>query len=180
MRLRTEYAAQTSAYARPTATGMCLLQYLRKSLSANRVFSRFILFNPASSLSFLLHYIMLRTLLSIIFSNRRRHNEFNFYQKEILVEVVDSDLTFETIQKISDVSRFFVRSVLLRIKNREDETSASRSDRSEIFFIRDKRHILRIARRNSKIIYRDLMQKIEVICSHDIIYRLLKEKNITN
>ena len=145
-------------------------------MNANRVFSRFILYNFVS-FYFFFHYIMLRISLNIIFSNRRRHNEYIFYQKKFFVEIVDSNFTFETIEKIYKIFKFFVRDVFFKIKNCENEIFVSRFNRSKMFFIRDKKYIFRIARRNSKIIYKNFMKKIETICNHNIIYRLLKKKN---
>lgn len=55
-----------------------------------------------------------------------------------------------------------------------------RSGRPRKLTVRDERHILRIARREPRITYRDLIAKSGVAVSHDTIYRLLREAGIIN
>ena len=123
---------------------------------------------------------MLRSSLAIIFSNRRYKIEYNLYQREIIVEIIDENVTFETIQKTHEISKSIAQVIVKNVKINNDDQFVSRFDRSKFLFIRDQKYILRIARRNSKIIYAKLVEQVEIICNHDIIYRLLKEKSIIN
>ena len=156
------------------------LQFFRINVRPKRVFSRFAYIISSHSSSFFHHYIMLRSPLTIIFSNRRYKIEYIFYQRKLITKIVEFDITFETIQKIHEISKSIVQFIIKNVKIDNNDEFASRFDRFKSFFIRDQRHIFRIVRRNSKIIYKKLVEQVEVTCNHDIIYRLLKEKNIIN
>ena len=123
---------------------------------------------------------MLRTSLSIISSNRRRNTRYISYQKELICEVIDSEITSSSIQSQFHVLENFVRYIFLIVNNDNNDVVKQIIDRFRKLIIRDERHILRIARRKLKIIYKEFIAKIEIICNHDIIYRLLKEYDIMN
>ena len=120
---------------------------------------------------------MFRTSLSIIFSNRRRNTRYISYQKELICKIIDSEITSSFIQNQFNVSKNFVKYIFCIVNNDNNDIFKSIIDRFRKFTIRDKKHILRIVRRKFKIIYRNFISKIDVICNHDIIYRLLKKKH---
>ena len=72
------------------------------------------------------------------------------------------------------------RYILLTSSSHNHNTSTKRTGRPKSLSIRDERHILRIVRRTPKITYKNLIEKAGLDCSHDTIYRLLKEEGITN
>ena len=140
----------------------------------------FRVFNSFSISSFLFHCIMNRTSLSSISDNHHRHHQYTFYQKELICEIIDDELISSRIEKQYCVSKNFVRYVLFTHKSQLTKISNSRSDRLKVLTTREQRHIIRIARRGFRIIYKNFKIQIEVDCFIDIIYRLLKEKNIIN
>ena len=123
---------------------------------------------------------MERTPLFIISDNRRRHTEYSSYQRELIAGVVVCEASSNSLKKRFEISKFFAQFILFNVLQRNNGDSLSRFDRLKMLSIRDERHIIRIARRELKIIYRELRSRVEVTCSHDILYRLLKEKNIIN
>ena len=78
------------------------------------------------------------------------------------------------------MSESFTRYILLISFFHNHNIFTKRTGRFKSLSIRDERHILRIVRRTFKIIYKNFIEKAGLDCSHDIIYRLLKEKNIIN
>ena len=159
---------------------MGVVQYLRKSLRPQREFSRFAHLNaPHPPFSFNNH-TMERTPLFIISGNRRRHTEYSPYQRGLIAGVVVCEASPDSLKKRFEISKSFAQFILFNALQRNNDDSLSRSDRPRMLSIRDERHIIRIARRELKIIYRELRSRVEVTCSHDTLYRLLKEKSIIN
>ncbi len=156
------------------------VQYLRKSLRAKTRKARFFNLGPQNLLSFLNHYTMLRTSLGSISSNRRPHTSYTPYQRELIHETIALGITSYRINKSCEISTFIVRFIVFNALIRHVDDSKPRFDRSKKLIIRDKRHILRIVRRESRITYKNLITKNEIDVSHDIVYRLLKETNIIN
>jgi len=123
---------------------------------------------------------MLRTPLGSISSNRRPHTQYSSYQRELIHEVVAARVTSYRIEKFYKIAQFIIKSIVSNALIRHTGDSKSRFDRSKKLIVRDERHILRIARREPRITYKDLIAKSEVAISHNTIYRLLKEAGIIN
>ena len=123
---------------------------------------------------------MLRTPLASISSNRRRNTQYTPFQKGIIIGAIGGGLTPSRIQKQYRVPESSVRYILQNHLNDDDGEAKPRSGAPKKLRIRDERHIIRIVRRNSKIIYRDLIKQAEVNVCSKTIQRLLKEENITN
>ena len=123
---------------------------------------------------------MLRTPLSSISSNRRHNTQYSSYQKGLIIGAVAAGYTSSRIRRECGVPESSTRYILLTSSSHDHNTSTKRIGRPKRLSIRDERHILRIVRRTPKITYKDLIVKAGLDCSHDTIYRLLKEKNITN
>ena len=140
----------------------------------------FRVFNPLSTSSFLFHCIMNRTPLGSISGNHHRHHQYTLYQKGLICGAIDGGLTPSRIEKQYRVPESSVRYVLSTHKSQPTGVSNPRSDRLKMLTTRKQTHIIRIARRNLRIIYKNLKIQIEVDCFIDIIYRLLKEKSIIN
>ena len=123
---------------------------------------------------------MLRTSLVSISSNRRRNTQYTSFQKGIIIEVIDGGLTPFRIQKQYRVLESSVRYIFQNHFNNDDGEAKPRFDVFKKLRIRDERHIIRIVRRNFKIIYRDFIKQAEMDVCSKIIQRLLKEEGIIN
>ena len=80
---------------------------------------------------------MLRTSSVNISSNRRYKTECSSYQKELITEIVESDLTLEAIQRIFEISTFIVQFIVKHAQINNNNDFTSRFDRFKSFFIRD-------------------------------------------
>ena len=123
---------------------------------------------------------MLRVSLSSISGNRRRHSEYTPDQRGLIVRAVGSEVTPGSLERTYSIPKSLVRTTLSKANSRDDGAFAPPFCRPKSLAIGDRRHILRIVRRDLKIQYKTLMEKVGVTCSHDTIYRLLKEKGIIN
>jgi hypothetical protein len=93
---------------------------------------------------------------------------------------IASRFTPNRIQKHYRVSKTSTIRIVQNALIRHNDESKSRFKRPKKLLIRDERHILRIVWRDFKIIYKNLAKKFDVSVSHNTLYRLLKEKKITN
>ena len=123
---------------------------------------------------------MPRTSLNFISSNRIRNTQYTFYQKKLIIEVVAANYSSLRIRNKCEMSKSFIRYILLISFFYNYNTFTKRTSRFKNLSIRDKKHILRIVRRTSKITYKNLIEKTKLDCSHNTIYWLLKEKSIIN
>ena len=123
---------------------------------------------------------MKRISLFIISNNRRRYTKYSFYQKDLIAEVVVCEALSNSLKKRFEISKSFAQFILYNALQYNNHEFFSRSDRLRMLSIRDERYIIRIARRELKIIYRELRSRVEVTCSHDTFYRLLKKEDIIN
>ena len=123
---------------------------------------------------------MNRTPLSSISGNHARHHQYTLYQKGLICGAIDGGLTPSRIEKQYRVPKSSVRYVLSTHKSQRTKVSNPRSDRPKMLTIREQRHIIRIARRDPRITYKNFKIQAEIDCFTDIIYRLLKEENIIN
>ena len=140
----------------------------------------FRVFNPPTTSSFLFHCIMNRTPLSSISGNHARHHQYTPYQKGLICGAIGGGLTPSRIEKQYRVPESFVRYILFTHKFQRTGISNPRSDRLKVLTTREQRHIIRIARRDPRITYKNLKIQTKIDCFINIIYRLLKEKNIIN
>ena len=123
---------------------------------------------------------MLRNSLSSISLNRRVRRQYNIYKRELICKTVASEIILYRIQKNYEVPEFFIRNIVLNVLIRHNLDFKSRSERFRKLITRDEQYIRWIIRRNSKIIYKNLIAETKVHINHNIIYRMLKEKEIIN
>jgi transposase len=123
---------------------------------------------------------MLRVSLDQISNNHVRKTEFILYQREIIVKAHVIDIDLDRIHKLTNLPDFTIRITLKKVVERDDDEIKSRSGRSVILSERDKRHLIQIARINSRISYTDLKDQIDLTCSRTIIYRALKNYELVN
>ena len=134
-----------------------------------------------SSHSYSTHSIyMQRTSLATITSNRRSRTELSSFQRELFMRAVNAKATLVKVERLCEVKEFIVRYTLLQSSTRNNEITKSRSDRFKSLSVRDRRHIVRIARLESKIIYQKLIEKARIECHRKIVYRVLKEYELIN
>ena len=93
---------------------------------------------------------------------------------------VFSGLTPAEIEKQCNVEESTVRYTVKQASSRPNGVSKPRSGRPKSISIRDQRHIIRIARLEPKITYRDLQEKTGIDCHRKTIYRILKNYGLTN
>ena len=123
---------------------------------------------------------MLRTPLSSISGNRRRHTEYSPYQRDVIAGAIAHGAKPSQLTRQFEISRRTVRTIVSNVLVRHNGETKPRSGRPRKLSIRDERHILRIVRRDPKITYKNLIAKVGVDVSHDTVYRMLKEQGITN
>jgi len=123
---------------------------------------------------------MNRTPLSSISGNRRRRGEYTSYERGLVAGAITYGARPCQLQKSFGSSRHTTRIIVENVLVRHNGESKPSSRRPKKLSIRDERHILRIVRRDSKITYKNLAEKVGVSVSHDILYRLLQEEGITN
>ncbi len=123
---------------------------------------------------------MLRTSLAQISGNHVRRTELTPYQRGVIIGAHSADASPGRISKLTNLPDFIVRITLKKAAEREDDQSRSRSDRPTMLFARDTRHLIRIARVNSRISYKELKIQAELACSRIIIYRALKSYELIN
>jgi transposase len=123
---------------------------------------------------------MIRTSLSSIFGNRRRYSKYTSYQRGLVAEAITYKARSCQLQKSFGLSRHITRIIVENVLVRYNDVFKLRSKRPKKLSIRNKRHILRIVRRDPKITYKNLVKKADVFVSHDTLYQLLKEEGIIN
>ena len=133
--------------------------------------------NPPSSI----HYpVMPRTPLATISSNRRRNTQLSPYERGLLVGASALGATAVEVEKVSGVPESIVRTTLSRASERHNGETKPRSGRPGRLSIRDQRHIIRIARVQPTITYKNLQKEAGVVCSRSTLYRCLKAYGLTN
>ncbi len=123
---------------------------------------------------------MLRVSLSSISNNHVRKTELTPYQRGIIVEAHTAEVSPSRIHKLTNFPDSTVRIILKKVAERDNSETKSRSDRSDLLSARDERHLIRIARVNSRISYKELKNEVELTCSRSIIYRVLKSYELIN
>ena len=118
---------------------------------------------------------MQRTPLATISSNRRRNTQLSPYQRGLLVGAITLGATSVDVEKASGVPESTVRTTVSRAAQRHNGETKPRSERPPLLSVRDKRHLIRIARLHPKYTYRELKREAGLDCAHKTIYRALKE-----
>ena len=135
-------------------------------------------FHPTNS-PFSSHYnIMLRTPLSTISGNRRPNTELTPYQRGIIVGAQALGHTPVAIGKALNLPRTTVETTIRKEPERNNGETKSRSGRPRQLSLRDQRYIIRFARINPRITYKQLRQEAGVICSKSTLYRTLNVREV--
>jgi len=123
---------------------------------------------------------MIRSPLGPISSNRVHKQEYTPYQRELIHEAISGDLTPSKVQRLHGISKSLVRGICNVVVWQHHDESIRRSRRPKKLSLRDERHIIRVVRLDSKIIYKNLLARTRVDIFAKIVYHLLKEERITN
>ncbi len=123
---------------------------------------------------------MIRSPLGPISSNRVHKQKYTLYQKGLIHGAISDDLTPSKVQRLHGILESFVRGICNVVVWQHHDQSKPRLERPKKLSLRDERHVIRIVRLDSKIIYKNLLTKTGINVSTKTIYRILKEKSITN
>jgi transposase len=123
---------------------------------------------------------MIRSPLGSISSNRVHKHEYTSYQRGLIHEAISGGLTLSKVQRLYGIPESTVRGICNAAVWQRHDQSKSCSGRPKKLSLRNKRHVIRIVRLDPKIIYKNLLAKTGIDVSAKTVYRLLKEKGITN
>jgi len=123
---------------------------------------------------------MIRNPLGSISSNRVHKQEYTPYQRELIYGAISGDLTPSKVQRLHGILESFVRDICNVVVWQHHDQSKPRLERPKKLSLRDERHVIKIVRLDSKIIYKNLLTKMEINVFTKIIYRILKEEGIIN
>jgi len=121
-----------------------------------------------------------RTPLRPISGNIYRRKELTPYQRGQIVGYSLLSCSPTEISASLNIPESTVRDTLKKAPERHDGESSSRIGRPKLYSERDERQILRTVRLNPHLTYRQLQNQLPIKLSHDTIYRILKQNNITN
>ena len=123
---------------------------------------------------------MIRTPLASISGNRNRDPELTPFQKGIINRAYRSRATPTYIVYNENTPLFTVKWTISTTSQHPNGVSKTRSGRPSIITNRARRHIIRLARANLRITYKDLKEQCEVAYSTSTLYRELKIYGLTN
>lgn len=119
-----------------------------------------------------------RTPLKEIFGQHAPGQEYSPYQRGILLACKALGKKPAWFKSELGVSKSAVHTTLLRALQRNEGRSQLRSSRPKVLLDGDKRHILRVVRKDPKITYKQVREQTGVVCHDRTIARLLDTYNI--
>lgn len=123
---------------------------------------------------------MLRAPLASISGNRPRGPELHPHERGFLLGLSAGGATPSKIFKQYRVPITTTRSTIALASQRVNQASQPRTGRPNLLTEREHRHLIRTARINPRIKYRDLLEKTGLSCSKSTAYRALKAYPLTN
>ena len=123
---------------------------------------------------------MLRTPLASISGNRPKGADLHPHERGFLLGLTAGGSTPSKIFHEYRVPESTTRSTIALASQRVNQISQPRSGRPNLLSIRDHRHLIRTARLNPRIKYRELLEKTGLSCSKSTAYRALKVYGLTN
>lgn len=121
---------------------------------------------------------MPRTPLAPISGNKPRGNELSQYMRGKIEFAAEIGAPRAEIAKTLNLPLTTVKYTLSKASQRHNGESLPRSGRPKEYSERDERAIVRIARRNPRIKYRDLILQAGIDLYRKTIYRILCEHGI--
>ena len=123
---------------------------------------------------------MIRTPLASISGNRNRGPELTPFQRGVINGAYRSGATPTYIAHNENTPLSTVKWTISTISQHPNGVSKTRSGRSSIVTNRARRHIIRLARANPRITYKDLKEQCGIAYSTSTLYRELKTYGLTN
>lgn len=123
---------------------------------------------------------MPRTLLTSISENRRRRPKLTLYKRGKIIRKYNTKVTRQNINHILETPKSTIDYTIDQASKRSYSKSRPRINRPPKLSNRDKRYLIRVTRIDSRITYTCLKLQYRLDCSTNIIYRVLKEYNLTN
>ena len=123
---------------------------------------------------------MPRTPLSFISSNIIHKKELTSYTRGIIVERAQEGVTPTQIKTSLDVPQQTIVDTINNHDQWSEGASAPRSERPKLYTERQQWAVLRHARLDPKLTYKQLKRVSEVTVSHKTIYQILQDAGITN
>ncbi len=152
----------------------------RQKFSRNRVISENRVFPLPILLLLLPHHTINRTPLAPISNNRPKGRNLRPDERGFLLGLSTADITPSKIFHQYRVPESTTRSTITLTSQRDNQVTQPRSGRLTKLSIRDYRHLIRIARANPRIKYRDLLERSGLSYSKSTVYRALKAYGLTN
>ncbi len=152
----------------------------RQKFSRNRVISENRVFPLPILLLLLPHHTMNRTPLAPISGNRLKGRDLRPDERGFLLGLSAAGVTPSKIFHQYRVPESTTRSTIALASQRDNQVTQPRSGRPTKLSIRDYRHLIRVARANPRIKYRDLLERSGLSCSKSTVYRALKAYGLTN
>ena len=123
---------------------------------------------------------MLRAPLASISGNRPKGPDLHPHERGFLLGLSAGGLTPSKIFHTYHVPESTTRSTITLASQRVNQVSQPRIGRPNLLSVRDHRHLIRIARINPRIKYRELLEKTGLSYSKFTVYRVLKAYGLTN
>ena len=123
---------------------------------------------------------MIRAPLASISGNRRRGPELTPYQRGIINGAYRSGATPTYIAHNENTPLSTIKWTISTTSQHPNGVSKTRSGRPTVVTDRARRHIIRLARTNPRITYKDLRDQCGVSYSKSTLYRELKAYGLTN
>ena len=118
--------------------------------------------------------------MASISGNRKRGPELTPYQRGIINRAYRSGATPTYIAHNENTPLSIIKWTISTASQHPNGVSKTRSGRSTIITDRARRHIIRLAQANPRIIYKDLKEQCGVSYSTSTLYRELKDYGLTN
>ena len=123
---------------------------------------------------------MQRPQLIEITDNRVHNTELTPYQRGMIMGGQALGHSQREMERVFNFPQSTIQYTIEKHGERNDDESKSRPGRPKKLSNRDKRLIIRLARKNPRITYAQLLKETGVICSQSTLYRIFKDYGLTN
>ena len=123
---------------------------------------------------------MQRPQLVEITGNRVYNTELTPYQRGMIMGGQLLGHSSGKMKKAFNFLKIIIQYIIEKHGERNNDESKSRSEKLNKFFARDKRLFIKLARKNPRLIYAQLLKKGEVICNYFTVYRIFKKYDLIN
>ena len=121
-----------------------------------------------------------RTPLGVIDGNRRRSGDLSSSQRGKIISARRWGASWKDAAEAVKCAPTTARSTVRLEPERYDNHSKPKPGRPRLWDERFERRVLRQARINPKITYKDMQDALQTLLLHDTLYRILPKNHITN